>query len=360
MPRFGADDDAAVRAWRSEHAAAGDFHFITECFFITAQAVDLTVPSLMQRLQDAQEEESLRGASAASRVRCRSVHARCAHAAAGHTIARAWLQGDLLAVGATLDTEPLKVALMKWAQLVCAWLLHTRFATASTGAPPCTSPPPPPFLALPEHLALRAADILRTLYSLNALSTADSGRVEGVACCFVTLLGDKEAMANPYSRFLLARPLYELLPESSITRQLTRCGRPPPPGHAARDKRGDYRLQDLPRHTVPDAPTMRAARRVRGGRPPGLDSVLTQHPAIQKQLVPGLMALYVDARELEALQQFQEKVDVRYTVVRFLQALWKHRAHVETWRGACSCLLLCDSPRRHGSGSRRGRLPQPS
>ena len=63
------------------------------------------------------------------------------------------------------------------------------------------------------------------------------------------------------------------------------------------------------------------------------DKLLTDLRPVVAQLVPGLMRLYVDAQELEAVGQYQEKIDVRHNVVMFLVSLWKIPAHREVWRG---------------------------
>lgn len=58
-----------MAAWARDNADAEDFHFITECFFLTATAVDLTLPALHKRLREAQQEEAARGSAAYDRVR---------------------------------------------------------------------------------------------------------------------------------------------------------------------------------------------------------------------------------------------------------------------------------------------------
>lgn len=72
------------------------------------------------------------------------------------------------------------------------------------------------------------------------------------------------------------------------------------------------------------------------GRRLEVGPLLTAHPGIVAQLVPGLLTVYIDVEYTERENQFNEKFQMRLSIAELLSWLWGVPQHRATWRRTCA------------------------
>lgn len=92
-----------------------------------------------------------------------------------------------------------------------------------------------------------------------------------------------------------------------------------------------YRMVEVLFYWMPESAGRRpdAGLRQRSASP--MEYLFTCHPAIVKQLVPGLLLLYQDIEYTDRAAQFYEKFSMRSQIAELLAWLWDMPQHRDAW-----------------------------
>eukprot|EP00873_Tetraselmis_striata_P001321 jgi/Tetstr1/421585/TSEL_012529.t1 len=278
------------------------YHFIADCFFLTARALHIGVVKVMNesmqqgqdmhRLQrDLGELEAAQAAAPPGTPQAAMLEERVRRykAAVGK-------QNELrLCFETTLLDPALLQSVLAYYRLMAAWLM--RLASPSTAAGqrpqlPLTSPPPMEFSMLPEYFV---EDLIEALIfaSRMAPQVLELHRMEEYISFIVVFLGSHEYIKNPYLRSRLAEALMLLLPPDALN-----------------SRRGYHR---------PAVST-------------SVSSLLESDPMVLEYLVPALLRLYVDVEHTGRNTEFYEKFNIRQNVGEILEYTWNIPLHKEAWK----------------------------
>eukprot|EP00892_Ulva_mutabilis_P009456 jgi/Ulvmu1/6883/UM031_0088.1 len=254
------------------------FHFITECFFMTAYSLHLGVVKLVDKAKEL--GPPLRMLERLSRT--------------GDPLARMRLQSTgiaatLVGIQCALQDTEFQAQLIQWCQLVSAWLVYV--ATGTTPGQvtlPLSDNPPPAFQMIPEHIVSDMASLL----TLATIGPDELNRMDDVILACTALMGSPSHVTNPYLRYTLCTVLYQWIPDTSLS----------------------------------------SSRRSRRRNQPDMEPLFTMHPGVASHLVPALFELYKDVEYTDRGNQFYEKFSMRTRISELLEWLWTIPAHLETWR----------------------------
>lgn len=287
-----ADPSQAAAASPAAAGAGGGFHFICECFFLTARAMHLGVIKCLHEVKDISEEAHRHQQTAdaleeqrprwAGTPQAQQMEQGLAEAQA----AVQQLQHARLLFAVALEEPRLIADAIGFYRVMAAWL--TRLACAG-GAPayPLPTPCPMEFKVIPEHFVDDLADFLLFVSRL-APHRLEGERLDEFMDFLVLFTGSPLYVKNPYLRSKFVDVLRHWMPNTD------------PAGR-------DTQVQAYTR------------------------GLFEAHAVSQNHLTHALLSLYVDVEFTGAHTQFYDKMNIRFSLGQLLQYLWTVPAHRRTW-----------------------------
>lgn len=287
--RLAADSDA-VSKWSETFPPNINYHFICECFFLTARALHLGVKKSLDNSKNLNRsidhlDEDMQEFMRSGDPRYMTLKAM-----------KEKLQASAMAAECTLQLPSLLKSAGAYYQLLSAYLLRLASTTenGTCGAVhshipslPLPLPPSNDFSNLPEHIVEDLCEIL----SLSAMSKQVS-KLDDSMVFLTVFLGAPVHLRNPYLRGKMVEVLYRLVP--------------PTPGSSS---------WSTGRQTNTD-----------------VAALFQIHPLVVDHLVKSLIQLYVDIEHTDRHNAFYEKFNIRYEIGELAGQLWNIPSHKESWR----------------------------
>lgn len=285
--RIGATSEA-VTSWISTNSSTEKYHFICECFFLTAMALRLgfskaleTCSSLARQAQHYAEDAE--GAPA--------------HQAATLRVVSHRLKGISFAMEACFKQSGLLNDVIAYYRLLTMYLIRLACPSAAAGGPPS--------LPLPEPVPMEYASLPEFYVEdvCGALTWAGRARpdlvtpqyMEQYMLFFTVFMGSPSHVRNPYLRGKMVESLASYMPPT--------------------DDRDDWRP--------------------RGGMGRSAEEVATLfevHPLVIGHMVRALILLFVDIERTDRSNAFYEKFNMRYHIGDIMGYLWRLPQHRAAWR----------------------------
>lgn len=327
--RLAADSEAItnwVASWNTTGTDSGptigigtggkiQYHFICECFFMTARALHLGIRKSI---------DNLRSMSRNINHLDEDIEAARTNPATRHQVPsmegmKRVFKAALMAAEATLQMDTLLADCLAFYRLIAIYMLRlgsgsgtdgmggTGGATSSSSITPAITlplptPPSPDFACLPEYYV---EDLCETLIwavqgppSNQGILASGNGMEENMVF-FTVFLGAPAHLRNPYLRGKLVEALFHLAP---------------PPERQQRNSR----------------------RWALGGQSNDMMTLFQVHPLVTGHMVKSLIELYVDIEHTDRHNAFYEKFSIRYEIGELASQLWEVPAHREAWRRVAS------------------------
>ncbi|KAK9806446.1 hypothetical protein WJX73_007867 [Symbiochloris irregularis] len=306
--RLNADaDEQAALAERmqsgAEAGAAPQYHFICECFFITAKGLHLGLLRIISACYEAvQKFHHLEGHMREMDAVMRETSSMPPQLAARAELLKTLLskaQAEVLMYQTALSEEELLQSALAFYRLMAAWLLRLASPAVAAGEPvqlPLPTPAPAEFRMLPEYFVEDTAELLLYLgrYKPRELEGA---RLEEIALFLLVFLASPQHVRNPYLRSKLAEVLLVWLP------------------HEDEQDNGRFGFRNR-----------------RSAASSTVASLFEGHPMVQQHMVRSLIQLYVDMEHTGRNTAFYEKFSTRHSIGQILSYLWNIPAHQEAWK----------------------------
>jgi ubiquitin conjugation factor E4 B len=318
--RLAADSEAVsnwVASWSSgTTTTTGDgekikYHFICECFFMTARSLHLGIRKSI---------DNLRTMSRNLNHLNEDIEAARTNPATRHQVSlmegmKRVYKAAMMAAEATLQMDTLLADCLAFYRLIAIYMLRLASGTtsgmdgtttSSSISPaitlPLPTPPSPDFACLPEYYV---EDLCETLIwavhgppSNQGILTSGNGMEENMVF-FTVFLGAPAHLRNPYLRGKLVEALFHLAP--------------------------------------PQERQQRNSRRWGlGGQSNDMMTLFQLHPLVTGHMVKSLIELYVDIEHTDRHNAFYEKFSIRYEIGELASQLWEVPAHREAWRRVAS------------------------
>ncbi|KAK9840736.1 hypothetical protein WJX81_001139 [Elliptochloris bilobata] len=300
----------------AKHAASGStaglpsYHFICECFFLTAKGLHLGLVKLLgdwrmllMRVSHTQgwlqEIEGLLGSGSAPPQQARLMQRQ-------RDAVKLQLR-TMLDTVAAFHTHVLDEALLRSAmafyRLMAVWLLRLSSPSAAAGADPglpLPTPPPEDMRFLPEYFV---EDLLEVQQHITEHTPAvlEGARMEEVLMFLVVFLNSPQHVRNPYLRGKMVELLQLWMPNPEEEKTL-------------------------------------GGRRRRRQQPvaASLSLLIEAHPLVLQHLVRNVLQLYVDVEHTGRDASFIEKFEQRERMGELLTYLWNVPAHRTAWRAVAA------------------------
>jgi len=310
-------------AWRervlsslSSSTSAGsppEFHFICECFFMTAKALHLGVVKIMnERIEVAQslghmERQVVQVEAMLPSLAGMPQERQYQRYVTETRLAIKAEQDKALAVETVLGDADFMGEVLAFYRLLSSFMLCTACppcgGNASAVQLPLPEPPPQEFASLPEYFVEDMADVL--LYVSRAYPhLLQNAKMDELMLFLVVFMGSPAYVRSSHLRSRLSEVLHVWLPSSNT--------------------QGGWR----------------ASMRSQLGS--SLSYLFAGHPTVVSQLVPTLLRLYVDVEFTDRHNQFYMKFQSRQALADILRYLWEQPQHKEVWHAYAA---------REGSGS---------
>ncbi|KAL3145548.1 hypothetical protein ABBQ32_003373 [Trebouxia sp. C0010 RCD-2024] len=278
--------------------AGSGYHFICECFFLTAKGLSLglikaitessdvhrELPHYTRHLQEA--ERACQGLSGLALTMAQAQLARLKTAVDDKNQLR-------LCFDTVLQEPGLLRNAVAFYRLMATWLLRLAYPPLAQGQMPFVplpEPAPAEFRALPEYFVDDLCELM--LYVGQAAPRSLEGlQLEEIMIFMVVFMGSPGYVKNPFLRSRISEVLFVLL-------------QPHPEGDMRRRPQVAASVQTL----------------------------IEGHPMVQQYLVRSLMKLYVDIEFTDRSNQFYEKFSTRANVGLLLEMLWNMPAHRQSWK----------------------------
>lgn len=271
---------------------AASFHFVCECFFLTARAMHLGVIKCVQVVKSDMKEAQRWQQSANSLEQQRPAWAGTAaaqdaerHLADAQAAIQA-LQHKYVLFGVGLEEPRLVADTLSFYRVMAAWL--TRLACG--GGPVCYPLPadcPMELKAVPEHFVEDLADYLLFI-SRFAPQRLAGERLDEFMDFLVVFTGSPLYVKNPYLRSKFIKVLLAWMPNTD------------PAGR--------------------DSPVQAYTRGLFEG-----------HAVSQNHLTHALLSLYVDVEFTGSSNQYYDRMNIRHRLGNLLRYLWTVAPHRRAW-----------------------------
>ncbi|CAG9460858.1 unnamed protein product [Pedinophyceae sp. YPF-701] len=290
------------------------YHFICECFFLTAASVRRGYASALQELerygrnvnhlenelaQIERQRDTMRGGGAPPGALMRMEMTL----ASGRARVKA-LRSHVIVMQGQLMDEQLIVPMVAYCRLLALWLL--RLVGNGGGTPgaaptlPLPADPPKAFAALPEYMVEDMCQVL--LFVGRVRPQAVSSEVAAdLMTFFVTFLGSSAYVRNPYLRAKMVEVMYVMLPNDERQDRMRRWGR------------------------------LAAA-----GSGEVVSDMFERSPLCVGHLVPALIQVYSDVENMDRSGAFYEKFSIRHVINSLFEHLWQHAGHRATWEATAA------------------------
>ncbi|PRW05883.1 putative ubiquitin conjugation factor E4 [Chlorella sorokiniana] len=282
-----------VAAWFAEAGppADGKYHFICECFFMAARALQLGVVQCLEARQDLarwlrnyQEDIEVLEGNPAAALQLLNMK-RIA----------AWLQPAVYCYDAVLQDQKLLADALAFYRLSMAWQLRLASPSAAAGGAPTLPLPEPPckeMCMLPEYFVEDPAELLLWVGRTRPDLVEPRKMEEFMVFCTV-FLGSPHYVKNAYLRGKMVEALQVYMP--------------------------------------PDGTEAGRRRRVAASAAE-VAMLFEVHPLVIQSLIGSLLALYRDIEITDRHNTFYEKFSTRYQIGEILCYLWNLPQHRTAWR----------------------------
>ena len=289
--------EGELNLWAQEAVLPNDptsYHFICECFFMTANALRIGVFKAMEEVRqlsrtarDWEREADLAGAPNGPQA----MHMK---------LAAARYKGICICFQTTLHQRELLNDIVAYYSLMAAYFPRVALGggTPSSGfSLPLPSPAPSEFLSLPEYYVENLCELLTWVGRLN-VQILSPNAVEQFMLFFALFLGSHDYVKNPYLRGKMIDALSTYIPrEDEMMDDLNPWGR----SYAASGSRE-------------------------------VTAIINAHPLVIQHLVKALVLLFVEIERTDRHNTFYEKFNTRYQIGEIMVYLWDHPGHREAWK----------------------------
>lgn len=290
--RLNADSDQ-VAAWFRQQGppADGKYHFICECFFMAARALQLGLKKGLDSYQMIARharhyEEDLAAMQRGPLAGMPQAQVMAQRAE--------WLKCAAMSLEALLQDQALLTEALAFYRLSAAYMLRLASPTAAAGGPPTLplpEPPAPAFCVLPEYYAEDLGEVLLWVGRVRP-DLVEARRMEEFMVFFTSLLGAQAYVKNAYLRGKMVEALHSYMPPEASDRQRYRI-----PASAAE-----------------------------------VAMLFEVHPLVIQHIVRSLIQLYIDIEITDRHNTFYEKFTTRYQIGEILCYLWNLPQHRASWR----------------------------
>ncbi|GAX74152.1 hypothetical protein CEUSTIGMA_g1601.t1 [Chlamydomonas eustigma] len=289
-----------------------EYHFICECFFLTAKALHLGVVKIANDFQNLgrsihHHQQDVEGMEAEApnvppgsrrEMELRIMIPRYKEALSKLKALSITSQG-------VLADPDLMSEVLAFYRLMASWMICTASPQSNGNLSniqlPLPTPPPKEFACLPEFFVEDMTDLLlhTSRYNPQLLS---SSRMDEIMLFLVVFMGSPAYVKSSHLRSKMSEVLHVWLPQEDD--MASSSGRP------------------------------MSARRMNPRSQVGssLQSLFQGHPMVLEHMVPTLLRLYVDVEFTDQHNQFYQKFSLRQGIAEVLQYLWNQPSHREVWR----------------------------
>lgn len=293
--------DSDLQAWVQEAVLPHDptsYHFICECFFMTANALRLGVFKAIENMKDISRtardwdrEADLAGSpddpTVGPRIR------QMKRAAARYKTIASCMSG-------TLHGRVLLYDIIAYYSLLAAYFPRVALGGAAPSSGfslPLPSPAPNEFLSLPEYFVENLCETLSWIGYLD-VQLLSPAAVEQFMLFFALFLGSHDYVKNPYLRGKMVAALSSYIP----------------------------RDDDMMDESNP------WARSHLSSGSQEVTAMINAHPLVIQHLVKALVLLFVEIERTDRHNAFYEKFNTRYQIGEVMVYLWDHPGHREAWK----------------------------
>ena len=293
-----------LQEWVQESVLPNDptsYHFICECFFLTANALRLgifkamdNVRSMMRSAREWQREADLASGPGGMSSPMLSERIRSMKRAASR------YKSIGMCFQATLHQRELLDDVVAFYSLMAAYFPRVALggATPASGfSLPLPSPAPCDFLSFPEYYVENMCQALSWVGRLN-VQLLSPNAVEQFMLFFALFLGSHDYVKNPYLRGKMVEALSSYIPHE--------------------DDGGDESNPWSRSHVPAGSQEVTA--------------MINAHPLVIKHLVKALVLLFVEIERTDRHNAFYEKFSTRYQIGEVMVYLWDHPGHREAWK----------------------------
>jgi ubiquitin conjugation factor E4 B len=293
--------EGELQAWSQEAVLPNDptaYHFICECFFLTANALRLgvfkamdNVKNMMRSAREWDREANLAGSPndpvVGSRIRSMK-RAAARYKSIG------------MCFEATLHQRELLEDIVAYYSLLAAYFPRVALGTptpASDFSLPLPSPAPPEFLSFPEYYVENLCQTLSWLGRLN-VQLLSPNAVEQFMLFFALFLGSHDYVKNPYLRGKMVEALSSYIPHED----------------EMMDESNPWGRSSIPAGSQE------------------FTAMINAHPLVVQHLIKALVLLFVEIERTDRHNAFYEKFSTRYQIGEVMVYLWDHPGHREAWK----------------------------
>lgn len=286
--RLNAESASQVSAWFKSVGPPpdGKYHFVCECFFMAARALQLGLLPGFDSLEHFEREVAFNEAALQQQT-----------AQLGPDSQQARLMDNMLewfrlrrhCLAALLEDDSLLGTALDFYRLSSAFLLRLASPDAAAGGPPSLplpEPPAPAFCMLPEYFLENQGDLLKWVTE-HRHELLEARRMEEFMVFFTCFMGARSYVKNAYLRAQMADVLYTCMPRQGSSRDA-----------ASRE----------------------------------LAVLFEVHPLVVRHIVGSLVQLYIDVELTDRHNAYYEKFNNRYHFGVVLSYLWNLPQHRASWR----------------------------
>ena len=292
-----------LQEWMQESVLPNDptsYHFICECFFLTANALRLGVFKAMDNVRNMMrsarewEREADLAMHGASNDPMMSQRARAMKLAASR------YKNIGICFQATLHQRELLDDIVAYYSLMAAYFPRVALggaAPASGFSLPLPSPAPKEFLSFPEYYVENMCQALSWIGRIN-LQLLNPNAVEQFMLFFALFLGSHDYVKNPYLRGKMVEALSSYIPTED----------------EGMDESNPWGRSHVPAGSQE------------------VTAMINAHPLVIQHLIKALVLLFVEIERTDRHNAFYEKFSTRYQIGEVMVYLWDHPGHREAWK----------------------------
>lgn len=292
-----------LQEWVQESVLPCDptsYHFICECFFLTANALRLgvfkamdNVRNMMRSARELEREANL-AMPAATDDPLMIQRARAMKKAASR------YKSIGICFQATLHQRELLDDIVAYYSLMAAYFPRVALggaAPASGFSLPLPSPAPQDFLSFPEYYVENMCQALSWIGRIN-VQLLNPSVVEQFMLFFALFLGSHDYVKNPYLRGKMVEALSSYIPSEDD----------------GMDESNPWSRSHVPAGSQE------------------VMAMINAHPLVIQHLVKALVLLFVEIERTDRHNAFYEKFSTRYQIGEVMVYLWDHPGHREAWK----------------------------
>ncbi|CAK0786013.1 hypothetical protein CVIRNUC_009226 [Coccomyxa viridis] len=301
------EQEALIERMASGSAAsAPSYHFICECFFLTARSLHLGFVKTVQdtynvaRTQGNLDRDLRQMEGMVEEMRRRNDPLTGHYERQTEMVkTRKEQLGDMyVGYAAAVSDEDLLKSVLGFYRLMAAWMLRLASPAAAAGGQPqlpLPTPAPEHFRLLPEYFVEDMIEVLMYVSRFRP-QVLEGVPMEELLLFFVTFMGSPAYIKNPYLRSRMVEVLSQWMPMDEE-----------PTGRGAWGRRR--------------TPQVAASVLL----------LIDSHPLVLNFMVRNIFQLYADIEHTSRNNAFYEKYNLRYSMGELLQHLWDIPAHRQAW-----------------------------